>query len=299
MLAFTDISIYDRQQLSEFMNLDGVIMSDRTFATVFAWSEHYQIKKCIKDGYLFLCSFYGERADYHMPLGTGDFKSAILEIENDAAERGLPYRIVNITPEMKSCFLPDYTLTSDRNNYDYVFEADTLINLEGKHLHEKRYFLHKFDTIYGGCYTFEAPTTADFPAIIEYAKAWGEKSNEDHNDFDFEFVTIKRILQYYDQLGIIGGMLKINGSIVGITFAAKQNNHVVDVMIEKASRTVTGAYQKLNKCFSVANYVPGDLINREEDMGIPGLRQSKTSYYPKFLSEKYFAVRSGTDIGQA
>ena len=96
-------------------------------------------------------------------------------------------------------------------------------------------------------------------------------------------------LQHMDQLDIQGGVLYVGGKIVAFTFGAPINQETFDTCVEKADTDIEGAYAMIN--YEFANHIPEQYlyINREEDLGLEGLRRAKLSYHPEVLLEKYVA----------
>ena len=143
MLDFTDLQISERDLLEPYLMADGSIQSDRCFSSLYIWSEHYKLKKCIKDNFLFLRAEDEETLLYYMPLGDGDIVNAVEYIESDAHYHKRDYRIVLITEERKQDFekLSNYEITEDRAEFDYIYDAEKMINLSGKKLNGKRNFI--------------------------------------------------------------------------------------------------------------------------------------------------------------
>lgn len=96
-------------------------------------------------------------------------------------------------------------------------------------------------------------------------------------------------LQHMEQLDIQGGVLYVDGKIVAFTFGAPINHETFDTCVEKANTEIEGAYAMIN--YEFANHIPEQYIyiNREEDLGLEGLRRAKLSYHPEVLLEKYVA----------
>ncbi len=294
MLKFKDIEISDKAVIDPYLQLDGSIMSDRCFASLYIWSVEYKVKWCIKNDFLYLCSFrnYG-RLYYYMPLGNGDMCCAVNEIFSDARSRNTDFSVALITKEraaeLKKQFGNRIELTPVPEEYDYVYNADELIKLGGKKYHSKRNFVHRFQNTYSFEFRDIEPS-ADKGAISDFIARWHLERSENNIDYSYECKAIERALDNYRELSIIGSMLLIDGEIVAFTLGAPQNKDVMDVMIEKALPDIAGAYQAVNNMFAVRHCSGYRYINREEDLGIEGLRKAKASYFPAFLTEKYVAT---------
>ena len=105
-----------------------------------------------------------------------------------------------------------------------------------------------------------------------------------------EVCAVRKAFHHYDVLGLVGGILRVDGEIVGYTLGEPLNSDTFVVHIEKAFSEVRGAYPTINNQFvshCASNFT---YINREEDMGLEGLRKAKLSYQPEILLTKYTAV---------
>ena len=292
MLDFTDLRIEEREILQPYLLADGSIQSDRCFSSLYIWSEHYKLKKCIKDGFLFLRAENGDELLYYMPLGEGSILPAVKQIEADAHFNQRPYSIVLITEDRKLEFdeLEGYTVTEDRAEFDYIYDSSKMIDLPGKKLHSKRNFINRFLSEYQGKWVYEDVCPQRHREdILAFMREWCE-NREDNDDYTYEYSAIIRALDNWKVLKMRGGLIKIDGRVIAFTMATNQGDDVMDILIEKADGNIIGAYQMINNAFASLHCREVKYINREEDLGIEGLRISKLSYKPVFLTKKYAAI---------
>ena len=296
MLDFVPLQITDRERLQPYLQRDGAIMSDRCFSSLYIWSEHYGIKQCIQDDILFIKAEIEEDiCTYYMPLGA-DLKRAMVLLEQDAAQRGMPYEVMLITAaakeEIESLFPGKYEFEEQRAEFDYIYNAEELISLKGKKLRNKRNHVNRFLTENNGNWEYAAvDPVADYDEIMAFLQEWCmRREGENCEDYSYEYSAIRRALANYDQLNMQGGIIRIGGKMVAFTLATPQNEQAMDILIEKADAEIEGAYQAINNMFAGKSCAGYQYINREEDMGIEGLRKAKLSYHPCFLTEKYRAV---------
>ena len=130
---------------------------------------------------------------------------------------------------------------------------------------------------------------------IDEAKAFVDEFYKEKNDPELvdEAGAIEEMFEHYEALGFLGGMLYQNGEPVAFTAGTKLDDEVFDTHFEKALPGVEGAYTMVNREFArlvKAEYPDIAAFNREEDMGIEGLRKAKLSYHPDILLMKYFAI---------
>lgn len=290
MLKFSAPTIEDAQWAKPIIAASGYIGSDASFANTFLWRNKYNTKICrFGDS---LLKIYGdsENVFYSMPLG-GDLRAAVDEIIADAYSRG-SLAIGGVTQQNKT-FLeetyPDkFTFELDRDNCDYIYTQEELSTLAGRKLQKKRNHISKFTRLYPD-FSVLPITAENMDDAISVAKEWcilhGTCSSS--NGLDAELCAIKTAFADFDELGMFGAVLYIEGKPVAMTAASEINSQVCDVHFEKAL-DFDGAYPMINREFAklLSRYT---YLNREEDMGIEGLRKAKLSYYPQILLEKYVA----------
>ncbi len=289
-MEFKKITIADKNLISRFLKCDEEIMTERSFSTIFCWSFAIGTKFCIEDDMLFLLIENKDILLYFMPLGFGDMESAKRKIEQDAAGRQKNFRIISISKNRLGDF-KDYELMPSRNNFDYVYETESFITLKGKKLHSKRNFINRFKQNYENRWEYrKIHFDRDKDLIFDFLNTWKGRTNEDAESFNSELKAITAAFDNYNELGIVGGMILVDQKVVAFSFGASQNETAMDIMIEKADYNFSGAYQLIANEFCIHNCADYKYINREEDMGIEGLRKAKLSYCPAFLSEKYETI---------
>ncbi len=296
MIEFSDITINDKELINPYLQIDGQIMSDRCFASLIIWSKKYCLKKCIKNGFLFICSFKNYQKGelcYYMPLGNGSINDAIKEIIADMAERRVTALVAIITEERAEEFRnfgdAKLTIYEEPADFDYVYLSEKMITLAGKKLHSKRNFINRFCKLYN--WEYKDISISDKDDILSFLqKQFTAEQTQNERGYNYEKAAITTALDNMDVLDICGGILKVNGEIAAFTIASKQNENVMDILIEKADRKYIGAYPMIFNQFAKRQCSAYKYINREEDLGLEGLRTSKESYYPEFLTKKYVAI---------
>ncbi len=106
---------------------------------------------------------------------------------------------------------------------------------------------------------------------------------------------MQRAFEHFEELEMIGGCIYVGDKLVAFTYGSAVNDHTFDTHVEKADTDYDGAFTIINKLF--AQHLPErfTLINREEDLGIDGLRQSKLSYHPAVIQHKFAAIHLHPD----
>ncbi len=249
------------------------------------------------DDFLVLFSQFDRKAVYPYPVGQGDVRPVLDAIIHDARMRGIPCCITGLS-EANAAMLDrlypgKFRIHWDRNNFDYVYNIDDLADLKGRKFQKKRNHLNRFRTLYPNWRT-ETLTPVNMDAVREIAADWYRiRIEQDPTaDFHLEQRALRRALERHDALGLEGMVLYDGDRPIAFSIASQLSEDTMDVHFEKAREDVDGAYPAINQAFSQYlrdKYLHIRYLNREEDMGIEGLRKAKLSYCPDHMTEKYWA----------
>lgn len=296
MLEWSIPEAEDEDWINSCIAVSGTMASDASFANIYLLRNKYSTKiSRYKDFIIRKYSGKGARCGYTFPLGKGDVAKALAEIEKDAKECGERLQFAFVTEEQKEVLenaMPArFCYSSDAGDSDYIYLRSELASLSGKAFHKKKNHFSKFVRTYpdykyyeiGACNIYDAQKVAD---------AWYYEHLQDDDASQLaEYKAIKEALDNFEELGLIGGIIYVNDSPCAMTIASKINENTVDVHFEKAvgEYALNGGYAAINKLFS--EKLDGvTWLNREEDIGIEGLRKAKLSYRPKIMLKKYSAV---------
>lgn len=296
MLEWSIPEAEDEDWINSCIAVSGTMASDASFANIYLLRNKYSTKiSRYKDFIIRKYSGKGARCGYTFPLGKGDVTKALAEIEKDAKECGERLQFAFVTEEQKEVLenaMPArFCYSSDAGDSDYIYLRSELASLSGKAFHKKKNHFSKFVRTYpdykyyeiGACNIYDAQKVAD---------AWYYEHLQDEDASQLaEYKAIKEALDNFEELGLIGGIIYVNDSPCAMTIASKINENTVDVHFEKAvgEYALNGGYAAINKLFS--EKLDGvTWLNREEDIGIEGLRKAKLSYRPKIMLKKYSAV---------
>lgn len=296
MLEWSIPEAEDEDWINSCIAVSGTMASDASFANIYLLRNKYSTKiSRYKDFIIRKYSGKGARCGYTFPLGKGDVAKALAEIEKDAKECGERLQFAFVTEEQKEVIenaMPArFCYSSDAGDSDYIYLRSELASLSGKAFHKKKNHFSKFVRTYpdykyyeiGACNIYDAQKVAD---------AWYYEHLQDEDASQLaEYKAIKEALENFEELGLIGGIIYVNDSPCAMTIASKINENTVDVHFEKAvgEYALNGGYAAINKLFS--EKLDGvTWLNREEDIGIEGLRKAKLSYRPKIMLKKYSAV---------
>ena len=244
-----------------------------------------------------LFSLFDRRAVYPYPAGSGDIKPVLNTIMQDARNRGIPCCITGLNREnmdlLEQLYPGRFTFQCDRDSFDYVYNIDDLADLKGRRYQKKRNHVNKFRSLYPDAKT-EVMTASDLPEVREMAAKWYEARQrmDPTGSYTLEQVALERAFDYFERLNLDGMVLRIEGKIVAFTMASRLSEDTMDVHFEKALEDIDGAYPAINQAFAQylrQKYPEIRYLDREEDMGLEGLRKAKLSYCPDHLKEKCWA----------
>ena len=288
-LEFKKIGIEDRDIIKSFYTPDNSIGAHYSFTNMYIWQEGYNISYCVDDGFLFVKSRHSHDCSYYVfPCGEGDRKKAIEKMMDDAHIGGCKCVIAHMSPQecayMRENYGDLFEFREDRNNAEYVYETESLISLSGKKLHSKRNHVNTFLNSYNSEYR---EITRD---NINEAKDFCLKQIMERDEHDEELSATKKLFEGFFELGLSGAMLYADGVLCAVSVGEMLSRDTAVIHLEKADTDYKGSYAAINNLFAKNRFSDTKYINREEDMGIEGLRRAKESYKPCHMVTKCVAV---------
>ena len=296
-IPFKPIGLEDKEAITSYTLPTDYQNCDFSFSNMCSWRFLYDSEYAIVDGFL-LIRFRIEdksRIAYMMPVGNGDLGKAIGLLEEDSLRHGHPLCMLGITPDAKarleSVFPNDFFYIPERDYFDYIYLREELATLRGKKYQAKRNHINNFKRRYAYEYL---PITPDIvPECLRLENEWYKANDEadEEEELNDERRALTFALRHAKELELTGGAIRVDGTIIAFSFGAPINHDTFGVHVEKADTRFDGAYTLINQEF--AAHLPERYIyvNREEDLGIPGLRKAKLSYQPVILLEKCAAVK--------
>lgn len=290
MLEFHKPTMEDKKWIDDVLSTSRHRGDIYTFAQLLLWSPHYGTAVCRHEDALLITSGHsGEYCIY--PAGSYDIHEVMELMKQHFDSRGLPLVIVAAEEwqrdELMEAFPDRFVAEESRDDFDYIYNAEDLINLAGKKYHGKRNHISKFTRAHPD-WRFEEVTDETCEECIAMAARWREM-NDDGEDSGLsdEFNAISLALRSRRELGLSCGLIRCDGQVVALSIGEPLNADTFIVHFEKALPEYIEAYTVINKEFAARFAAGFRYINREEDLGIEGLRRAKLSYYPEILLKKY------------
>ena len=292
MIQRKPITIEAQSVFSDY--LYNQINSTYNFTNMFIWSDggitYDIIENCL------VLFFQGDRrpVSTSFPVGDGDKAAAVKIVSDYIRGEGLNPVFRNLSKEMseemETLFPGCFAFVEDRNDADYIYETDKLIHLSGKSLHGKRNHFNYFKKTYE--YTYKTLTEEDMPACLSLYDRWVTEK-EDLRWSRGSREATKKLLENFEALPVRAGGIFMNNELVAFSVGEQVSEDMVLVHLEFAA-DYRGLFNVINSEFLKHEWGNLPFANREEDMGLAGLRQAKLAYRPIRLLEKYNAVQIKT-----
>ncbi len=302
MIDFRPLELKYKEEYEQHLMCGITRGCEYSFVNLFLWGRQ---TAAIVYGQFIAFAQFNRRSVYLYPAGCGDKRAAVQAVMEDAKQRGIPCRFTGLTQddcaELEWMFPGKFRFHVDRDSFDYIYDINALADLKGKKLQRKRNHLNRFNQEHPDC-VFEPISDDNIQQVEEMVNKWyALRQQEDpHADYQMENVALKKALRFRKELGFEGLVLKEGGQILAMTMGSFHNADTMDVHFEKELDRMDNAYGAINNAF--AKYIREKYphirwLNREEDMGLEGLRKAKLSYYPDHMIEKSWAhfVEDGYD----
>ena len=290
MINLTPLTIDSKVVVKPYFK--NITNSVYNFTTAVMWGgqdfvKYSEIAGCLALFYDFpkspVCASY--------PVGEGDKKEAVKAACNYMISKGVNPVFRNLSQDMadelKTLFPDEFEYIPDRNAFDYVYETQKLIDLSGKELHSKRNHYNYFKNNYN--YEYIKMTQNDSPECKALFDRWIEEKEDSKwlkSSRNATFIALDNL----EFLGLTGGMIKVDGEICAFSVGEAVSEDTALIHLEVANTDIRGSFNAINREFCANEWLNFTYVNREEDMGLNGLRRAKEAYRPAFLHEKVNAV---------
>lgn len=288
MLNKQPLTLSDRNRWETALHLESSRSSSVSFCTVFIWHRHCPLLLTEVDDCLtmeFSCKKRG--LFYLWPIGKGSVRSAVETLIKETGESLCFRYLTQVQASQLETFFPGlFSIEEDRDNADYLYSIESFATLGGKKLHGKRNFCNRFEA----AHQWNAlPLTRDlFPNCLMLFDRWAEGKEETED----ERTALSAAFTHWEDLALEGSVLFCEGSAIAFSIGEKLTDDCFDIHFEKALSDIPGAYPMIARetARQLLKAHPNlKQLNREEDMGIPGLRKAKEDWHPEQLLMKYTA----------
>ena len=265
-----------------------------SFANLFLWGRQHI---AFLHGCVAFFSHFNGKSVYPYPIGSGDKRAVIEAILHDAGMRGIPCRLTGLTDadrqELEGWFPGVFHLRTIRDTFDYVYSIHDLADLKGRKFQKKRNHFNRFKAEHPG-YQAVPINSCNMGLPQRLVDEWYRRrmKEDPEGDYLLENIAMARAFQNMPWLGLEGIMLMDEGRVLAVTMGSRMAHNMFDIHFEKALEDVDGAYTAVNCEFARflrLKYPEAEFLDREDDLGLEGLRKAKLSYNPHHLIQKHWA----------
>lgn len=294
MLEFNEISINDKALFDKYLSATNPDISEMTFTNIFMWRKSYKFRFAEHEGLLLIITVPEKSEPFaFMPLGKyshDEFRKTFYILKDYFSTHGWNLRFKRISQESLLYFSEleneEITYEFDRDSSDYVYLTNDLINLKGKKFDGKRNHINKFKKLYS--YEYEKIDESNISECHRIMEEWCNEHNcSDHDEFYCEKIANRELLNNYEALACKGAVIKADGKVEAFTVGEMLNPDTAVIHIEKANGKINGIYTFINQQFCLNEWQNTSYVNREQDLGVEGLRKAKLSYNPVKIINKH------------
>jgi len=283
---FKKIELRDKSVFDDYYSRYPPIHSSDLFTTIISWEEYIEYRFVVLESCLLLMSQTKNELQFRVPIGSFQadlFNQVMALAKKEQATIGF---IKSSEKSLISQLYPSLNMVEDRNFYDYVYHTSDLATLPGTAYAKIRNRLNKFTKTTP--YTTEDITNDNMDEVREFLKRWCLwKDCASDEVLENERKAIVYSMAHFFDLRLSGIALRINGVIEAISVYEQMNTDTAVVHFEKGSPDYDGVYKAINMETAKRLHTKVAFIDREEDLGIPGLRKAKLSYHPHHFVEVY------------
>lgn len=285
-----EITINDYEKVSPFLSSNAEYTCENTFVNLFVWGKHYKNQYKLFDDCFLIYSIIDNDLLFRLPF-TENFENGfnkILEL-NDGKLPKIWSPEGALFDKFKSLYSDKYTFLEERNGFDYIYNAKDLAELSGKKYHSKRNHISSFSKRYN--WEYKEITQSDIEKVLKCADAWYLQNKEKLDKrTTVERQGIELVLKNMEYLKVKCGAIFVEGEAVAFDIGSPINSTTFDIHFEKALSEYSEAYSVINREFVKNSLNDYQYINREDDLGLEGLRRAKLSYKPVKLLKKYLCI---------
>lgn len=288
---FKSLELNDRAYIHDIIRKYEPTLSEMTFTNLFIWREYYKFRWSLFGGSLLVVSLRGANGTYALqPIGSCESHDAVMNllewIRDEAGEKNPTIQRADrrCISELENS--DGLHIEPMREHFDYVYRKRDLMELEGSKYRSKRNHINQLLRQY--TFRYDLLEERYIEDCLDLQEKWCQLNRcEDDLDLLGEDEAVREVLTHFGALGVDGAVIVIDGKVKAFTVGERLNTNTYVIHIEKADPDITGLYQLINQqyCKKMAPHI--EFINREQDLGIEGLRTAKLSYHPDHLIEKF------------
>lgn len=289
--GYQELELNHQEDINSFLRNDPPQTSELTFTNLFMWRGLYRPIWREAFGCLAIIMQPQEGEPYALPpvIGPGgEPMAALAALMDDLAALGAAPKACRVGADFVDKHLDRaiFGAELDRDQSDYVYAAQDLIKLSGKLFHKKKNHLNKF--LKNVQFNYKPLDQETIECVLEMQESWCQlRDCRQDESLINEDRAIFEALTHFGHLGYAGGAIVINEEVEAFSLGERLNQDTAVIHIEKANPEIPGLYAAINQMFAANAWFEMSYINREQDLGVAGLRKAKESYHPHHMVDKY------------
>jgi uncharacterized protein len=294
MLSDLEVLTLDHQNdMEDFFRRFPPEISELSFTNLFIWRHYYHFQTTHHRGFLTLLADPPEAAPFFFPpVGEGDLQGWIFDCFDFLKSKGFPPGIARVPEKIQKELTSSLSLKTllDRNNSDYVYRTEKLVRLSGNKYHTLKNHINRFNKQYA--WEYSPLTPALVGECLDLQEEWCRlRQCLESPSLLSEEQAIIEAINHIDRLHYRGGVIRVQGKVEAFTLGEPLNPETAVIHIEKANPQLPGLYSLLQQQFLEKEWAETPWVNREQDLGVAGLRKAKQALHPEFMVHKYFVYQ--------
>ncbi len=282
---FSDIDLNMKGEIDSFLARCLIDASEYTFTNIFAFKDAYDFKVSVFNISLLILRNKAPLS-FFCPVGSLPDIGVLFDYLNGKDAKPVMERVTEKFIENHISGDERFVAVEERMHFDYIHEVKELVELRGRRFHDKKNKVNRFRN--ENNYEYEPLTSGLVEECIEFEHYWcEEKDCEKDHGLSGERCAIIIMLRNFDALKLKGGVIRVGGKIAALTIAEELLPDTLVIHVEKATSKISGLYQAINQEFLMHEGGGYTYVNREQDLGIEGMRRAKMGYNPVRFVKKY------------
>ncbi|MCK5541797.1 MAG: DUF2156 domain-containing protein [Desulfobacterales bacterium] len=284
---FNRFDIKDKKLIRQFADRFNPLSCEYNFSNLFCWQDSGKLSFTLYKGRLLI--YDGIEQSMFMPLGEKFSVKELVKLSSDMKNIGMKSDFSLVTEEYIKEF-PEiensYIIKKKQDYAEYIYNVDSLCDLKGKKLSKKRNLISQFKRSYPDFEIHLLKNELKKESLWLAEKLLSQQKKQT-NTINQELEALKVSLDCFEEIGFEGLVVVVDGKVIAFSVFSQFKDLVYDIHFEKADINFKGAAQVINQ--ETAKYLKGkcQYLNKEQDLGIKGLRQAKMSYEPEIMFVPY------------
>ena len=295
-LRFSPVTLDTIPLLQSYLLRANSLSCDYSVGGIYMWAEYFSYQYCIAHDTLFLRGVAEDNRHemaFSLPMGALPLEQCVALLRRYCGQQGVPLVFSAISEERIADFdaLHPKAVTELTQWGDYIYRIGALATFKGKRLKQKRNHVNRFAALYPQAQS--VPITADLLPAVRRCFERVCATPADSGMAAYERRQVWQVLNHLEQYPFESLCIVVDGEVAGFTLGEVQGR----VMLDHIEKSLHGEYEGVNEVLCrnfaahvMAKYPTVEFINREDDAGDDGLRQSKLSYCPELILKKYDVI---------